>query len=113
MSDIPITEPRCPFKLGAVRKGIEAPEGPGRDANKPLMRKRKANYVPSPTGTLPPTFSMTGILTTAEAAAFLRMHVKTLKRLVRARVVPCVRVTARKWIFRRTSLNAWMERREK
>lgn len=43
------TEPRPVSTSLAVAKRVEAAEGPARDANKPLMRKRTASE-PSPTG---------------------------------------------------------------
>lgn len=36
-----------------IVQSAEPPEGPGRDVNKPLMRKRRAKELRSPTGNAP------------------------------------------------------------
>jgi excisionase family DNA binding protein len=50
----------------------------------------------------------TEILTTAEAAALLSMHPKTLLRQVREGLVPAARV-GRRWKFSRRQLLDWVE----
>ena len=53
------TEPRPPHQSGAVDVAGVAPEGPGRDAHKPLMRKRASLVRSSPIGyTAPDIFSL-------------------------------------------------------
>lgn len=46
---------------------------------------------------------------THEAAAYLRLHPRTLERKARAGLVPAAR-TGRKWLFRRSELDAWTRR---
>jgi hypothetical protein len=47
---ITITEAKREGTLPAVARSAKPPEGPGRDVNKSLMRKRSGHDVPSPTG---------------------------------------------------------------
>lgn len=49
------TETNHPAALPGLGKDGESPEGPGRDGNKPLMKNRTANEVPSPIGIIPAT----------------------------------------------------------
>jgi excisionase family DNA binding protein len=53
------------------------------------------------------------IMTTREAARFLRLSLGALRGLVNARVIPCVRLNGRTWRFRRASLERWVETRER
>lgn len=54
---------------------------------------------------------MLSLLTTQEAAAYLRIHPETLRRWVAAGLIPCVRV-GRTIRFRREALDAWIARKE-
>ncbi|MBO0766748.1 MAG: helix-turn-helix transcriptional regulator [Hyphomicrobiaceae bacterium] len=47
------------------------------------------------------------LLTTAEAAAYLRLKERKLYELVAERQVPCTKVTG-KWLFSRTDLDRWL-----
>jgi excisionase family DNA binding protein len=49
------------------------------------------------------------IMTSEEAAAYLRVGVDTLKRKARAGEVPAAKV-GRRWRFRRAELDAWLGR---
>jgi excisionase family DNA binding protein len=55
---------------------------------------------------------MTPILTPPEAAEYLRMSVSQLLSLVRAGIVPCVRINQRVIRFRRDTLDGWMGKKE-
>jgi excisionase family DNA binding protein len=48
-------------------------------------------------------------LTTEEAAAYLRLHPRTVEKKARKGVLPAAK-TGRKWLFRRTDLDAWADR---
>jgi excisionase family DNA binding protein len=48
------------------------------------------------------------LLNLQEAASVLGMHWKTLERMARDRKVPAFKV-GKRWKFRLTSLNAWLE----
>jgi excisionase family DNA binding protein len=48
------------------------------------------------------------LLNLEEAAAVLGLHWKTLERMARNKKVPALKV-GRRWKFRLTSLNAWLE----
>ena len=48
------------------------------------------------------------LLNLEEAASVLGMHWKTLERMARDRKVPAFKV-GKRWKFRLTSLNAWLE----
>lgn len=52
------------------------------------------------------------VLTVPEAAAFLRVNVKTLYKMIEAGQVPHVRMTERRIRLRRSTLVAWMEGQE-
>jgi two-component system response regulator (stage 0 sporulation protein F) len=54
--------------------------------------------------------SETEILTTSQAAAFLAVHVQTVRRLARAGRIPCFRVGA-DWRFRKGALVQWADNR--
>ncbi len=47
------------------------------------------------------------LLTTAEAAAYLRLKERKLYELVAERMVPCTKVTG-KWLFPRADLDRWL-----
>lgn len=49
------------------------------------------------------------IMTTEEAARYLRLGPDTLKRRARAGQVPAAK-TGRKWVFRKVDLDAWLAR---
>ena len=49
------------------------------------------------------------LLNLKEAAAILGMHWKTLEGMARNRKVPALKV-GKRWKFRLTSLNTWLER---
>ena len=51
------------------------------------------------------------LLTTEEAAAHLRIHVKTLQRFARTGQVPCARI-GKYWLFRLSSLDGWVRTHE-
>lgn len=51
-------------------------------------------------------------LTTEEAAAYLRMHYKTLLRYARAGVIPHIKLNKRKMLFRKSALEKWLAQRE-
>jgi excisionase family DNA binding protein len=57
-------------------------------------------------GPLPREFEP--LLNLEEAASVLGMHWKTLERMARERKVPAFKV-GKRWKFRLTSLNAWLE----
>jgi excisionase family DNA binding protein len=57
-------------------------------------------------GPLPREFEP--LLNLEEAASVLGMHWKTLERMARDRKVPAFKV-GKRWKFRLTSLNAWLE----
>ncbi len=46
-----------------------------------------------------------------EAAAYLRMHVKTLQRLAREGSVPCIRI-GKYWRFRLSDLDHWVRNQQ-
>ena len=46
-------------------------------------------------------------LTTEEVMAILRVNIRTIYRLIRAREIPAVRV-GRQWRFRRSDLEVWL-----
>jgi len=48
-------------------------------------------------------------MTTDEVIAFLRVNTRTLYRLIQTDDFPAVRV-GRQWRFRRTDLEAWLDR---
>ena len=48
------------------------------------------------------------VLTTKEAAAFLRAHVETIRRLARRRQIPAFKV-GKDWRFHRDALRRWYE----
>jgi excisionase family DNA binding protein len=48
-------------------------------------------------------------LTTEEAAAYLRLHPRTVEKKARKGVLPAAK-TGRKWLFRRADLDAWADR---
>jgi len=48
-------------------------------------------------------------LTTEEAAAYLRLHPRTVEKKARKGLLPAAK-TGRKWLFRRTDLDAWADR---
>ena len=50
------------------------------------------------------------LLGVPEAAQLLCMHEKTLQRLARAGLIPCVRM-GKYWRFRASSLDAWIRER--
>src|SRR5688572_3027803 len=50
---------------------------------------------------------MHGLLTSAEAAAYLRMKERKLYELVAERAVPCTKVTGR-WLFPKADLDRWI-----
>lgn len=49
------------------------------------------------------------IMTSQEAADYLRLGVDTLKRKARAGELPAAK-TGRKWLFRKADLDAWLAR---
>ncbi|MBU0606873.1 MAG: helix-turn-helix domain-containing protein [Armatimonadetes bacterium] len=49
------------------------------------------------------------IMTSREAAEYLRLGVDTLKRKAREGEVPAAK-TGRKWVFRKADLDAWLAR---
>ena len=50
---------------------------------------------------------MYNVMTSAEAADYLRLGVDTVKRKARAGELPAAK-TGRKWVFRRADLDAWL-----
>jgi excisionase family DNA binding protein len=58
-----------------------------------------------------PQVAWPDILTTAECAAYLRVHPKTLPRLIRRHALPCSLVGRRRR-FRRSELDRWLEARK-
>ena len=48
-------------------------------------------------------------LTTEEVLAYLRITPRTVYRLIRSGELPALRI-GRQWRFRRTDLDAWLER---
>src|SRR5262245_64047092 len=50
---------------------------------------------------------MPGLLTTAEAAAYLRLSERKLYELVANGAVPCTKVTG-KWLFPKAALDRWL-----
>ena len=48
-------------------------------------------------------------LTTEEVLAYLRITPRTIYRLIRSGELPALRI-GRQWRFRRTDLDAWLER---
>lgn len=53
------------------------------------------------------------IMTTEEAASYLRVAPKTVRRLVAAEAIPCIKVTGRLFRFRKATLDAWLEQKER
>lgn len=51
------------------------------------------------------------LLSAEEAALHLRIHTKTLQKLARAGVVPCIRM-GKYWRFHLSTLDAWLRERE-
>jgi excisionase family DNA binding protein len=51
------------------------------------------------------------LLTAEEAAAHLRIHTKTVQKLARTGVVPCIRM-GKYWRFYLSALDAWLRARE-
>lgn len=51
------------------------------------------------------------LLTAEEAAIHLRIHTKTLQKLARARIVPCIRM-GKYWRFHLSALDAWLREQE-
>ena len=49
------------------------------------------------------------LLTSREAAPFLRIHYKTLESMARAGVVPATK-QGKCWVFRLSRLNEWVDR---
>jgi excisionase family DNA binding protein len=49
------------------------------------------------------------LLDVAEAAMLLRMHPRTLRAKARKRIIPAIQV-GRRWRFRASTLNSWLER---
>jgi excisionase family DNA binding protein len=49
------------------------------------------------------------LLDVVEAAMLLRMHPRTLRVKARKRIIPAIQV-GRRWRFRASALNAWLER---
>ena len=49
------------------------------------------------------------LLDVVEAAMLLRMHPRTLRVKARKRMIPAIQV-GRRWRFRASTLNAWLER---
>ena len=49
------------------------------------------------------------LLDVAEAAMLLRMHPRTLRAKARKRIIPAIQV-GRRWRFRASALNSWLER---
>ena len=49
------------------------------------------------------------LLDVVEAAMLLRMHPRTLREKARKRLVPAIQV-GRRWRFRASTLNSWLER---
>ena len=49
------------------------------------------------------------LLDVLEAATLLRMHPRTLRAKARKRLVPAIQV-GRRWRFRASTLNSWLER---
>ena len=49
------------------------------------------------------------LLDVVEAAMLLRMHPRTLRAKARKRLVPAIQV-GRRWRFRASTLNSWLER---
>jgi len=47
--------------------------------------------------------------TTDEAAAYLRLHPRTVEKKARKGLLPAAK-TGRKWLFRRRDLDAWADR---
>jgi excisionase family DNA binding protein len=47
------------------------------------------------------------LLTAHEAAEYLRVHVKTVQKLARKQIVPCVRM-GKYWRFRLSVLDQWV-----
>jgi excisionase family DNA binding protein len=47
-------------------------------------------------------------MTPTEAAAYLHLGVETVKRKAREGVLPAAK-TGRKWLFRKTELDAWLD----
>ena len=52
---------------------------------------------------------MQDMLTTEEAATYLRLHPRTVERKARGGQLPAAK-TGRKWLFRRADLDAWADR---
>ena len=50
---------------------------------------------------------MSELLTTDEAAAYLRLSERKLYELVASGAVPCTKVTGR-WLFPKAALNRWL-----
>ena len=48
------------------------------------------------------------VMTTAEAAAYLRVHPRTLTRLAQLGQLPCFRMASH-WRFLKSELDAWMQ----
>jgi len=48
------------------------------------------------------------LLTSREAAPFLRLHYKTLESMARAGVVPATK-KGKCWVFRLSKLNSWID----
>ena len=51
------------------------------------------------------------LITAEEAAAHLRMHVKTVQRFAREGALPCVRI-GKYWRFRLSALDGWVKSHE-
>ena len=52
---------------------------------------------------------MTAFLTTEEVLGYLRVTPRTIYRLIRSGELPAIRI-GRQWRFRRTDLDAWLDR---
>lgn len=48
------------------------------------------------------------LLNTTEAAQYLKYHPDTLRRKVRAKEVPAVRIGVGRWRFRKETLDEWI-----
>ena len=64
------------------------------------------------TTTAPPLDVDPDVLLVPEAAAFLRLNVKTLYKLIEERKVPHIRLTPRRIRLRRSTLVAWLAGQE-
>jgi len=54
-------------------------------------------------------FSFEPLLGSDEAAQLLKIHPKTLQRMARQRQIPGIQI-GKLWRFRRSELNAWVEK---